>query len=276
MHSLLSPVDMKNLSEQEKKQKRPNKDLTEEEVETAFTVLNKDIQFLQVDRYFTDPPQHGQKIALVSFVPSKLAKPDPDGFYGMMKMRGVYATEAEAKERAEFLIRSVDSYHEIFHVMVGRPFPITNQTRYSSRVDSIDIKKKTTEIISEDILQKKKQEKEEMESMKQREKELLEKSEKAKNDEPEDPFEQYITFHVKRAQLIWTYKETLSKMKQMKQSYQDTVEQIRQMDSTYPDYQNNYKQKYMDARKEVQLPDNDDSFLQYLGLDLSVSLESEE
>ena len=97
----------------------------------------------------------------MSFVPSSGAKPDKDQIYGMMKVRGVYATEEEANERADFIIRNVDSYHEIFHCHVGRPFPITINDDYASSVKSIDIRKKTTELISEDILNKKRQEKEE-------------------------------------------------------------------------------------------------------------------
>ena len=124
--------------------------LSDEEVETGMKVLNKDIRFAQVEQHFADPSQFGQKITLVSFIPSKGAKPDKDNIYGMMKVRGVYATEDEANERAEFLIRNVDSYHEIFHAYVGRPFPITTSEMYSDEIKQIDIRKKTTDIISED------------------------------------------------------------------------------------------------------------------------------
>ena len=66
--------------------------------------------------------------------------------------------EQKKKEmnKREFLIRNVDSYHEIFHCKVGRPFPITDSNEFGNTVKSIDIRKKTTELISEDILNKKK------------------------------------------------------------------------------------------------------------------------
>jgi hypothetical protein len=114
--------------------------LNEDEVKEAVGVLSKDIRFVQVEQHYADPPQFGQKICLVSFIPSKGAKPDKDNIYGMMKVRGVYATEEEANERAEYIIANIDSYHEIYHCHVGRPFPITTSDVFSNEIKSIDIK----------------------------------------------------------------------------------------------------------------------------------------
>ncbi len=133
MNSLISPSDKaKNIV-------KPNTIFTEEEVDILKDKLNKDVRDLQVEKYYADPNQFGQNIAIVSFIPSSGAKPDKDNIYGMMKVRGVYATEEEANERAEFIIRNVDSYHEIFHCKVGRPFPITDSNEFANTVKSIDI-----------------------------------------------------------------------------------------------------------------------------------------
>ena len=133
--------------------------LNMKELKNAMDELNKDIRYTQVERYYADPAILNQKIVLVSFIPSKGATPDKDNIYGMMKVRGVYPTEEEANERAEFLIHNIDSYHDIYHAYVGRPFPITTTEDYSQELKSIDIRKKTTELISEDILSKKRKEK---------------------------------------------------------------------------------------------------------------------
>jgi len=193
MHSLISPSDKQN------QVFGKNNTFTEEEVDILKDKLNKDIRDLQVDKYYADPNQYGQNIALVSFIPSSGAKPDKDNIYGMMKVRGVYGTEEEANERAEFIIRNIDSYHEIFHCKVGRPFPITDSNEFANTVKSIDIRKKTTELISEDILNKKRQEKEEMMDIEQREKKLLEESKKAQEGEKMDIYDEYITMNIKRA-----------------------------------------------------------------------------
>ena len=268
MHSLLSPFDKKN------NQMRLNQTFSEDEVDLLKGKLNKDVRYLQVDRYYADPNQHGQNICLVSFIPSTGATPDKDNIYGMMKVRGVYATEEEANERADFIIRNVDSYHEIFHCKVGRPFPITNDNEFASTVHKIDIRKKTTELISKDILNKKKEEKEEMMEIQDREKNLLEESKKAQEGGKMDEFDEYITMNVKRAQLLWTYKETKEKLKQMKKSYLSSIERIKELDEGYPNFKDEYKEKYMSARREAGIPDEKSSFVEYLGLDIDTDWDS--
>lgn len=272
MNSLTAPSDRKNQS-YEPKAVEP---LNIGDLKDAMKDLNKDIRYAQVDRYYADPAVPNQKIVLVSFVPSKGAKPDKDNIYGMMKVRGVYATEEEANERAEFLIRNVDSYHDIYHAYMGRPFPITTTEEYSQELKSIDIRKKTTEMISEDILSRKRKEKRDMEDIQDREKKLLEESKRAQEDEPQDPFDVYITSQVKRAQLAWTYHETKKKMDQMRSSFITTASEIQEMDKLYPEFIDKYKEKYMQARKESGIPDDHDSFIKYLGLDLNIDIEDAE
>lgn len=270
--SLTAPAD-KNIKFQAVKTS-----LSDAEVEEAKNVLQKDIRFAQVEQHFADPPQFGQKITLVSFIPSKGARPDKDNIYGMMKVRGVYATEDEANERAEFLIRNVDSYHEIYHCHVGRPFPITTSEIFSNEIKSIDIKQKTTDIISEDILTQKKNDRQQIEEMKQKEKALLDESKRAQNNEPADPFETYITEQVKRAQLLWTYVETQKKMETMKENIEKASHTIKEYDTEHPEYYEKYKERYYQARKEAGLPDDgsdENSFIKYLGLDFKDVVDKE-
>ena len=128
MHSLVAPADREKTDMYKPKCVQP---LNPDDLPKAMEALNKDITFAQVDRYYADPQQINQKIALVSFIPSSGATPDKDNIYGMMKVRGVYGSEEEANERAEFIIRNVDSYHEVYHAFVGRPFPVTNSDGFA-------------------------------------------------------------------------------------------------------------------------------------------------
>ena len=80
MHSLVSPSDRTNKPYQVK----AVEPLPDDDVVKAMETLNKDLKFAQVDRYYADPNLPNQKIALVSFVPSKGATPDKDNIYGMM------------------------------------------------------------------------------------------------------------------------------------------------------------------------------------------------
>jgi hypothetical protein len=250
--------------------------LTEEEFDIAKKVLQKDISFTQVEQYFADPPQINQKIVLVSFVPSQTAKPDKDGVFGFMKVRGVYATESEANDRAEFIIRNVDSYHDIYHAFVGRPFPVTTTDMYCDEIKQIDIRKKATDVISEDILSQKRKERRDIEEMKEREKALLAESDRAQRNEPADEFETYITEQVKRAQLLWTYVETTKKLKQMRSSIDSTTSSLQEKEETHPEYFDKYRERYIQARKEAGLPEEnaDESFMKYLGMDL-IGIEDE-
>ena len=225
-------------------------------------------KYPKTERAFADPSIAGQTYQLVSFVPSSGATPDDDGVYGMIKSRGAYNTVEEANDRAEFLIRNVDSYHKIYTAWVGKPFPATNDSKYSADTNAVDVRKKATEVISKDIREKKREEQKEIEEIKEREKKLVEES---KQDE-RDPFEFYIECRVKKAQLTWTYLETVKKMAEMKESILKVRGQIKDADGENPDYINKYREKYMEARKEAGIPDSDESFIQYLGEDRDTEL----
>ena len=270
MDSLCAPCDVPEITESRDKVRTTLPPLTEKETEFALPVLNRRealTLFRHVDRRYADPEIPNQKITLISFTPSKTAKPDKDGIYGMMKVRGNFATEQEADERAEYLIRNTDSVHDIYHAYVGRPFPVTTKTGFERDLRTIDIRQKVRETISENVLERKKKEKEEIEELQQKEKELLAESERALKNEPRDPFEDYITHQVKRAQLVFTYVETKKKMDQMKQSYFTTQKWIEECEKEHPDYSDSYKERYMKARRDAGIPDDDSSFIQYLGLD---------
>ena len=84
---------------------------------------------------------------------------------------------SEANQRAEWLIRNVDSYHTIHTSYSGRPFPLCSDTRkFVKETNEVDIRKKTVETISEEIKSKKEEEKRNVQDIKEREKRLLEES----------------------------------------------------------------------------------------------------
>jgi hypothetical protein len=249
--------------------------LTDDETAEACAVKVRNLKFPEIDRQYADPPLMNQRIVLVSFIPAKGARPDEDNIYGMMKVRGVFATEDEANERAEMLIRNHDSYHEIYHAFVGRPFPVTNADGYEKELQTIDIRQKTVKLISEDILNKKRTEEKEIRDMHDKEKKLLAESKRAKENLPEDPYEAYITDQVKRAQLIWTYRETMKKCLQMKDVIATVNQTITDTESEHPGFLSQYKEKYMTARRDAGLKDEneEENFIKYLGVDQIPTLD---
>jgi hypothetical protein len=253
--------------------------LTEEQVTLALKTLNNTSfteKFPEVERRFVDPPIDLQRIGLISFVPAKGAKPNEQGVYGFAKLRGNFASEVEASEQAEKLIRNVDSYHQIYHTFVGRPFPLTISSDYSKEVSKVDLRKETTKAIEEDVKRKREKEQKEIEEIKEREKNLLE--DVKKTDENKDDY--YTTLRVKKAQLTWTYAETEKKMKQMCGLIAKARHEIEELDKVYPELKNTYYQKYMDARRQAGFTsdktDHDQSFMKYLVEDLKLpSIEAE-
>lgn len=253
--------------------------LTDSQVEDAMKALNNTAfveKFPQVERRFADPPIDLQKIGLISFVPSKGSKPNEQGIYGFAKLRGNFATEAEANEQAERLIKNVDSYHQIYHTYVGRPFPLTCSSDYSKEVNRVELQKQTASAISEDIRKKRQDEQKEIEEIKTREKELLEDVKKTE----ENRDDHYTTLRVKKAQLTWTYIETEKKLQQMAGLIARARHEIEELDTAHPELKNTYYNKYMDARRQAGLSidkiDSGQNFIKYMVEDVQIpAIENE-
>ena len=245
--------------------------LTDVQVSDAMKELNVSSyveRFPQVERRYADPPVELQKVGLISFVPAKGATPNEKGVYGFAKLRGNFASEQEANEQAERLIRNVDSYHQIYHTYVGRPFPLTQSSEYSKEVNQVDLQKEMVSAMSDDIRKKREKEQKDIEEIKNREKELLEDVKKTE----ENRDDHYTTLCVKKAQLTWTYSETEKKMKQMAGVIAKTRYELEELDRTHPELKDLYFNKYMDARRQAGLStdkiDSGNNFIKYMVEDL--------
>lgn len=275
--SLTAPHDRAGMNKQTNPQSVV---LTEDEVQAALeTNIDNQLihKFRKVDKFYADPIYNNQVYALHSFVPSKNAQPDEHGVFGFMKCRGTFQTEQEANERAEYLIRNLDSYHNIQTTFCGRPFPVCADTkRWVAETTEIDIRKKAVETISEDIKQKRLEEKQTMEDIKEREKKLFEESKAAQDDVyEEDPIDKYTTIHVKKANLVFTYIKTQEKIQEMKKAIRTAYKEIREMDEQDDTLQHAYYEKYMNARRESGIPDevSEDNWMKYLVEDVELDFD---
>jgi uncharacterized protein YlbG (UPF0298 family) len=248
--------------------------LNDSEVEEAMKELNNTSfveKFPRVDRTYQDPAIPMQNIGLVSFVPAKGATPNDNGIFGFAKLRGNYATPTEADERAEFIIRNVDSYHQVYHTYVGRPFPITMSSKYSAETNEIDIRRETTKAVSSSVKEKRDKEQETVQQMKEREEIMLAESKKAREDDgvqDVDPYDQYVTLCVKKAQLSWTFLEHLKKLEEVRDIIVKTRNELKDLDEKHPTFKDSYFDKYMNARKEAGLDENiretQDNFMKFM------------
>lgn len=254
--------------------------LNDEETRRAVSQLVVKRDFPQVERKFADPELPLQKVGLVSFIPAKGARPDSDGFFGFMKLRGNYASTDEADARAEHLIRNADSYHEILHVRVGLPFPVVSEREKIAVLadddHQIDIKEKINTEMANEIREKRKKEKEAMNTIKEREDKLLDNNKKLiENDgipETDDPDEHYTLLRSKRAQLIWTYLYQMKRVhKEIIPSILNATAEVRELDRDRPELKEECFRRFKAARDEVGIPDNDiqAGFIHYIIDDVS-------
>lgn len=251
-------------------------DQTQEALQASY-VTSLTESYPIVDRVYTDPVYNNQLYCLHSFVPSKGAKPDEHGVFGFMKCRGAFSSLEEANQRAEHVIRNYDSYHEIHTGYVGRPFPIAVDTRkYVQETTEIDIRKHATETISNDVREKREKEKKEIEDIKEREKNLLKQSnEVQKGTFKEDPIDTYTTLQVKKANLVFAYKKTQEKLIEMQTSIRKAFKEIRDMDVEDPTLSKKYYDKYMQARRDANIPDDasEDNWIKYLVEDVKLDFD---
>jgi hypothetical protein len=242
-------------------------ELNKTELKIAATELNNNSftkTYPRSDRTYADPDINLQRYGLVSFVPAKGATPNKNGVFGFAKMRGNYSTEVEANQRAEFLIRTVDSYHKIYHTYVGRPFPITTLADFSKETVEVDMNESADSSFRNSVKTKKKEDEVVKEQIRKREKELLDDTQ-GKNI---DPYERYTTLNVKRAQLTWTYIEKIKQLVKLRVSILKCRDEIEVFDDGNPQFKEDYYEKYIEARKESGFKDDAEelqkSFIQYM------------
>ena len=270
-NSLTDPLDRDRVNKWKPETGLPP--LTNDETVEAMKVLNNTDftdKFPMVDKTYADPTLPMQIFGLISFTPAKGATPNENGVYGFAKLRGNFASEIEASQRAEFLIRNIDSYHQIYHTYVGRPFPITNSSKYSAETDEIDIRKETAKSVSHNVKEKRSTDEQQIKEIKEREEKLLAESKR----EEIDTYEDYITQRVKKAQLTFTYLEHQKKMAEVKDILIKTRKIVEDLDEKFPDYKDSYYEKYMQARRDAGLKDSkedaDSNFIKFLVEDVDL------
>ena len=261
--SLTSPAD-KVVTEYKPKSKPV---LNDEDCERAYKeCFVSSLTDIAYERKYADPKIPGQTYSLHSFIPSKGAKPDKDGIFGMLKIRGTFGTIEETNERAEELIRNHDSYHKIYHGYVGKPMPITIKSDFSAEVEEVDINQQISKIVREDVKEKRSQEKKQVQEIRERERNLKE----AVEQEATDPYEKYTCLRVKKAQVVWSYMEHRKKLNEMIDVFEQTLLEIKEMDDEDDDYAKRYLDRYLEAREKAGIPEdkNDSSFMKYLNIDV--------
>ena len=78
---------------------------------------------------------------------------------------------------------------------------------------------------------------------------------------------------VKKAQLVWGYSQTMQQLEKMKEVIIKTRAEIKQMDEENPDFQKEYFDRYMKARRDAGIPDEqttEENFVKYMVEDIDL------
>ena len=217
----------------------------------------------------TDPEVLGQTIGLVSFIPSKDAKPDSEGSFGVMKLRGNFQTAAEAEKWCEMLIRDYDSYSVNQFLFVGREYPLmaTNDI-YNSQHKEEDLKDVMSKVVKtylKELLEKR--EKEEKDMLERQSKLSLNQEQKRVNTDKEEDkttIEYYTLLNVKRAYNLYQLNETETTMKKSELVIENTENEIREMEVEFPDFKKEYLDRFIEAVKKAGNPEESDTFIKHM------------
>ena len=242
LSTLTSPSDVKEEDIQKFVEQTNEPELSNKETENAIKDLyNKQYtkEYRKIDKLYCDPSVDRQDICLISFMPAKDARPNDSGIYGMVKVRGSFETDKLANDRAEFIIKNVDSQHKIFQACVGKPFPITDNRFYAS--ERVQIHDTIEKIAAHNIQVYDEREKRELQEINKRKEEMMEEIER-----DETLLEQYITEKVKRANIVWTYNKCFNKMKELRETYQKGMKKLQELDEQDSELHNQYRQEYVD------------------------------
>lgn len=214
--------------------------LTDEQTNIAKKDLV--VKYPKVKRHIIDPPlktgSKNQKLGMFSWYPSKGAKPDVNGIYGVIILRGAFKTEEEAENRAKFIIQNVDSKHELYIAEMGAEKPLCLENKYARDIKIIESTVDKAKLEHEDQLKK-----EHEEAQKQMEKRKKELEEDAKRDPSEINLEAYITKLTKLSNINQHYQEQKKELEKYAGIIEQTKQDIIVIDREHPEYKKEFLAK---------------------------------
>jgi hypothetical protein len=242
--------------------------LTDEELKAAKNdLINKEfikLEYPKTMKFHVDPPIPLQQYGLISFIPSKGAKPDDDGCFGVLKSRGNFESEAAADNMSEDIIRRHDSYAIIDYIRVGRPFPLMLDNRlYRCATKEVDIRKKVDETIRNDLKKKRDQDRDDMEQVQERHRQLM-ADVSEEREKKYDDLEYYVTLKTKKASLRYHVDEMTRKMKESAELIKAASAELATLEEAHPEYKNQYMDRYTAALQGAGISIDSNPLIKYM------------
>ncbi len=221
--------------------------LTKEEEEAAY---QGQIYYPRIVRKRIDPPISGQEYCNLSFV----FLPEPkDGVWGFVKVRGVWPTKDVASDKAEDIIREVDSKFRIGIAKVGGWIPISDRDDYFE--EQLDARCEEKEKLLNDKAVKEAEARHNKIRLeiKERQEQLL--------DPKQDPYadlnglDYYTMTTVTKLHLEKYVREQKQKVKDFEAKLAGVVEKLDNLDEKHPKYVDQWVERYNEKRRESGLKD---------------------
>lgn len=238
------------------------KQLTKEQMKEAKSLIKKDFisSFPRDRRLKSDPPIHGQKYGLVSFIPSLGAKADKDGCFGVIRYRGSFNSVEEAQDQGLLILKKYDSFAEMDIVPIGDDLPLMiDNTSYTDKTYEVDVRA-TIDRVTKEQKQKK------MEDEKKAKLEILEKERKLKDatnsiekeQHEEDTLDYYTMLQVKKAQAQHSLEAAKKRIEEMTAVLNKTDEELTTLNDKHPTYKEQYLRQYVQGLVDSQanIPQN--------------------
>jgi hypothetical protein len=248
-------------------------DLTDEQLAEAKLALwnNKflSLQFPRQRKFRVDPLIPGQSIGIVSFIPSPGSRPDKQGCYGVVKLRGNFQDQMEAERYGAMLMRKYDAYAEYDLVRVGQEFPLMiDNSVYTAETREINIKAIVDDVSLSYIRKKKQQERQDREEVEERARRLVNAdNEEEKQTTGGEDLEYYTMLRTKKAHCQHVIDEAKRRAVEAEEALVKINKEVAELDERFPTYKKDYIAQYDRALKSIGADATKNPLIQYMKKD---------
>ncbi len=254
--------------------------LNEEEVSVAKKELI-DINFIMSKygrerKFRIDSNVVGQSIGVITFKPSKGAKPDKRGCFGVVKVRGNYPNTSEADKRCDVLLTE-DENCDIDMPLVGKEFPLmVNSELYTYSVRDVDTKQIITDTTTSLMREKEEKDEKEKKAMFDKQRQLLDGSNEEEKEKTLTDYTLYEQLRTKKANNLYVVEKCKNNLAKCQENIDNSLKEISEIDAKFPSYKNEYIKNYINEIKQVGIDPKQMEIIKYMfSDDLSQEIKEE-
>jgi hypothetical protein len=258
-----------------KRQDLSNKQMREAEKTCIHTDYMK-LKFPRERKFRVDPTVNGQQFCVISFIPSPGATPDKDKCFGVLKVRGSFATQHEAEQHAQHLLRKFDSYSDYDITYVGKDFPLMSDNAcFTQETTEVNLAAQVDDLTKGYMKSKKMEEARDRESVEKRHNKLIAKTKKNEDGQIEaveqDDEDEVLDDLEKYTQLRTKIAYAKQRMVECKQHYGEAQKALERFsgeldiaDKENPAFRNQFLARYEEGLAKVGADKTKNTYIQYM------------